>query len=186
MRRVVAADHAGVGQHVELVVEDHRRRRVGIALGLGPDHGVCARQVALAAQPNRHEPGVLVSAHDEHQVVLPNRLRDGVRPEAGALPDQLARLEVVAAHFLRGAHHHLLCGPEVDHQRRGPVRLLVPADPPDLLAGLLVEHDHEGVAFVIEHQDELVAGEHRAPCLRQRPSSCASGRRSPSPRRACP
>ena len=50
--------------------------------------------------------------------------------------------------------------PTIGDERRGPVGLLVARDAPDLLAGLLVEHDHERVAFVIEHEDELVAGEH--------------------------
>ena len=56
----------------------------------------------------------------------------------------------------------------VTHQRGRPVRLLVAGGAPDLLAGGLVEHDHERIALVVEHEDQLVAGEHGGHALAER------------------
>jgi len=49
----------------------------------------------------------------------------------------------------------------LDHERRRPGRYLVPVATPDLLPGVLVEGDHEGVVLVIPDDEHAVAVQRR-------------------------
>ena len=68
---VQAAQQAVVGDEVNLVVVEHRRRCVGVATGVGPNGG--PGKIPLPIQPDRHQLRIPEPAHDIHDAVLRDR-----------------------------------------------------------------------------------------------------------------
>ena len=163
----------------------HRRRRVRVAALVLPDDRVGAGEVAVAAEPDGHQVGIAIAAHHEHQAIGGNRLRDGVLAKAARPPDAPAGLEIVADHFARGRDDHLLAAVDAS-SRTVPTSSCCPAAATaSARARSRVERHEEGVALVVEDDEQRVVFE-PCPCAlaeghehRQRPKSfCQTSRPS--------
>src|SRR4029079_9634881 len=102
----------------------------------------------------------IIAVPGEHHTVPRHRRGDDIARETGAFPEESARREVVTAHALRRANHHLHFALVLDHEWRGPGGLCVAGDLPALLAGSFVEGIKEGITFMIPADNERVAVNH--------------------------
>src|SRR4030095_6391640 len=153
---VQAAQHAAVGDKVELVLVEHGRGRIRIASVVGPGDGVRAGKVALAAESNGEQRRVWVPTNDINHAVGGNRCRNYIAAEAGGFPNELAGSGIIGAHSVRGADHHLPGSVVRNHQGRRPGADFVAGSAPDLLPRVLVERQHVRAFFLVELQKQGV------------------------------
>src|SRR5215204_3529529 len=162
--RVEARHHALVGQEVDVVAVENRRRDVGRALRVAPDD-VGVLQLARRAEADGvGQLGGEARRDDDHVVAGGgDRRGDGVALKTLAAPQLLTRRRVVRDDRLGAARDQLGALARVDEERRGPAHLHLARRAPDLFAGLLVERDDGRVLALLLiglHDDEVLV-EHR-------------------------
>ena len=151
-------------EEVELTAVEERGGHVGRVPVPGPEQGVGAVEVAAgpAQVDDLDHVAVAFAAGQVEDPRVVDRRRDHVQAEAGEAPQHLAVADVVGAGAPVGGdddlHPTLVL---VDRGRRPGGRLSRPFPAPQLLAGALVERDHEGVPFVVPVDHQGVAVQRR-------------------------
>ena len=84
---------------------------------------------------------------------------DAVFRHPGEGPDHLAALQVVTPRRGGAGYHNLRAAANLNHDGRGPARLLFPGLPPQFVSVSFIERHQERVAFVIPVDDQSVTVE---------------------------
>ena len=109
----------GLGEVEQTIVQD-RGRDVRCAAALGPEDFIGTGDIALGIQRDGHQGVAFVASHAVNGVVFDDRARNGVAGEAGAFPDHLAGVQVVAANFVGSGGDDLCFAAVRNDGRRGP------------------------------------------------------------------
>ncbi len=118
---------------------------------------VPVRSPFRAGKPDGLQAVPAESAGQVDEAVARHRRRNRVHGQAGRVPHEFARLEIVAAHAVHAGRDDLGAAAAFDDERRGPGVDLVAFLAPELLAGALVERDDERLPLMVPHHDEAVA-----------------------------
>ena len=139
---------------------EHGRGDVGRAAVFAPEDFVGAGDVAPGGEGEGEEGVAFVTAHAKDHAVFHHGTGDGVAGEAGALPDEVAVGEVVAAHFAGGGGDDLRFAAVSHDDRRGPGVAFSAVLFPNGFASLGVEHFDGRLPLMISHDDEFAVVNH--------------------------
>ena len=147
---VEAGQQALVRHQVDEAVDGHRRRHVGRALAVAPEH---ARVGDVARAARAHAPSRSCSGSPRSTTTMsPTTTGEGTALLSSPLTRHSSRAGggVVGDDVLRPRRHQLVAAAGADEDRRGPAELDLARRAPDLLARDLVERDDErGLALVL-------------------------------------
>ena len=162
---VEAADQSPVRQDVELPVVIDGGGGVGVAPLIGPEDRVRVGQVALPVQSNGQHVGAAVPRHHDHGILVTDRNGNRVGSQPAAFPDQVAVGKVVTADLVVSGDDDLGRPRVFRDQGRGPGAPLVPVPAPQLLTRVFVQGENEGLALMVEVEDQGVAVKNRRRAL---------------------
>src|SRR5579862_508106 len=114
---VHATRPTAVGDEIQLVADDQRRRRVRRVFCLRPGH-VLFREIALAVGTDRQQAGVVVSRREEDQAVSERGPRDKRITIISDAPNLISVGRIVGTNAAAGRTDDLLLVLQRDYQRR--------------------------------------------------------------------